>query len=242
MSRVLAIEGSVMAAENESPVYQASVRYVGKMGEDYFTYQSAVGDNDGQVTADILQPYVNAGDTVLDFGAGTGNLLHCLKANRKVAVEFNQSARQGCKDRFGEEIEIHSDLSTLESASIDVCVSNHCLEHVPYPGAALREIHRVLRPGGRLALRVPIDDWRCAKQYDPEDINHHLHTWTPLNLGNTLSDAGFERFVLKIDYVATPPRHVDKFYRALPKPMFYAMCRLLAILLKRRSIVAVCER
>lgn len=50
------------------------------------------------------------------------------------------------------------DLSGLEIAeeSVDLLVCNHVLEHVPDMPLALREIHRVLKPGGVAILQVPL--------------------------------------------------------------------------------------
>lgn len=39
--------------------------------------------------------------------------------------------------------------------SFDLCVSNYVCEHVADPAQHLREIHRVLRPGGAYVLRTP---------------------------------------------------------------------------------------
>ena len=47
----------------------------------------------------------------------------------------------------------------MVSGSMDAVVSFEVLEHVPDEMAALNEIHRVLRPGGRLALTVPNRWW-----------------------------------------------------------------------------------
>lgn len=44
---------------------------------------------------------------------------------------------------------------TFADASFDVLVTEDVLEHVRRPDAAFREIHRVLRPGGRHVFTVP---------------------------------------------------------------------------------------
>jgi SAM-dependent methyltransferase len=51
----------------------------------------------------------------------------------------------------------HEDLQALSFADgeLDACVSGDVLEHVPEPRAALREAHRVLRPGGLWLATVP---------------------------------------------------------------------------------------
>lgn len=51
----------------------------------------------------------------------------------------------------------HEDLTQLSfaSGSFDVVLTSDVLEHVPEPYAAHREIHRVLRPGGRHLFTVP---------------------------------------------------------------------------------------
>jgi SAM-dependent methyltransferase len=43
----------------------------------------------------------------------------------------------------------------FSAASFDLCVSNYVVEHVRDPALHLREVHRVLRPGGAYVLRAP---------------------------------------------------------------------------------------
>jgi len=56
----------------------------------------------------------------------------------------------------------------LDTASLDVLLTPHVLEHVPDTDRALAEIHRVLAPGGRMYLQVPILQGETARPLVPE--------------------------------------------------------------------------
>lgn len=71
--------------------------------------------------------------------------------------------------------DLHGSLEAIpvEDASFDVVLCLQVLEHVPDPGAAVRELHRVVRPGGRVLLSThgvypfhpnPDDLWRWTHQ------------------------------------------------------------------------------
>ena len=56
----------------------------------------------------------------------------------------------------------------LEGGSIDVFLTPHVLEHVPNTDQALGEIYRVLAPGGKVFIQVPILQGRTARPTTPE--------------------------------------------------------------------------
>jgi SAM-dependent methyltransferase len=43
----------------------------------------------------------------------------------------------------------------LPDASVDIAIFSHVLEHLPRPGFTMREVYRILKPGGLLLLGVP---------------------------------------------------------------------------------------
>ncbi len=63
----------------------------------------------------------------------------------------------------------------LPDGAVDVVLCSHVLEHVPPVDAALRELHRVLRPGGVALVDVPRRAAGPTLPIDPPD--HQGHAW-----------------------------------------------------------------
>ena len=66
------------------------------------------------------------------------------------------------------DLEIDLQDINLDSHSIDILLTAHVLEHVPETGRALREIHRILAPGGRMYLQVPVLQGKTDRPVEPE--------------------------------------------------------------------------
>ncbi len=80
---------------------------------------------------------------------------------RYLSSDYDESAHRGA---------VRIDLQDIDlpSGSIDVVLTPHVLEHVPDTAAALRELRRVLAPGGRMVLQVPILQARTGPPAEPE--------------------------------------------------------------------------
>jgi SAM-dependent methyltransferase len=179
---------------------------------------------------------VNPDDTVVDFGCGSGDILANVPCRRRIGIEINPQAQALAAERG---IEVFESTEMLPSACADVVMSHHALEHVPYPIAALIEMRRLLKPGGVLLLRLPVDDWRRQKRYDPSDVNHHLHTWTPQHLGNSLWEAGFDAGPGDIRLVTTSLHPaLLPLYRRLPMPVFDGLRVAWALFRSYRELAA----
>lgn len=79
--------------------------------------------------------------------------------------------------------------------SFDVIFFNHVLEHIPDDVAALREVRRILKPGGLLILGVPNEGagfWQLAYRLQPKlrATSDHCHFYTADSVAGQCSRAG----------------------------------------------------
>ena len=110
-----------------------------------------------------------SGENLLDFGCGNGEQTLFFAADfpfvtgiditRSSLEAFQQEIdRRGVAQRVSP-LHYEGGKMPLADSSMDAVTSFEVLEHVPDELATLREIHRVLRPGGRFALTVPNRWW-----------------------------------------------------------------------------------
>jgi hypothetical protein len=71
----------------------------------------------------------------------------------------------------------------------DVLISSHALEHTFDPFEKLKLTRRKLKPGGLAVLVVPCE--RYDTKYVEQNMDQHLYTWAPVNIGNLVRYAGF---------------------------------------------------
>jgi SAM-dependent methyltransferase len=136
------------------------------------------------------------GPVVLNAGAGAGSLTLRLveQGLRVTSVDASAELCDWVRARLGpaaaDNPVLRGDLERLDlpDAAFDAAVCAEVLEHLDDDAAAVAELHRVLRPGGLLAVTVPANPYR----YDWTDRwAGHRRRYTVPGLAGLLEDAGF---------------------------------------------------
>ena len=123
-----------------------------------------------------------AGARVLDAGAGEAPYRELFEHCEYVTSDWASSVHEGA--RSADVVAPIHDLP-LGEATFDAVINTQVLEHVPDPFAALRELRRVLVPGGRLWLTAPLVGELHEEPYD-------FFRYTSHGLASLLDRAGFE--------------------------------------------------
>jgi len=133
---------------------------------------------------------VPANSKVLDVGAGSSPYRaffdHCeFKTHDFVKLEPEQLwGRQGYS-----QIDYVSDIKSIpvDDNTFDVVLCTEVLEHVPEPILAVKEISRILKPGGLLLLTAPLGSGLHQEPY------HFYGGYTPYWYEKFLPETGFEQ-------------------------------------------------
>jgi SAM-dependent methyltransferase len=138
--------------------------------------------------AELLE--VAPGDRVVDLGCGVGVTLEILLAGQRgglvVGVDISEDAVQvaaqlPARHPAGRLGLLRADLTgplPLADGSVDRALCHNVLEALPEPQRFLREVHRVLRPGGWLLLTHPDYDTLSFSSSDRELTRRLVQTYT----------------------------------------------------------------
>ena len=137
---------------------------------------------------------------ILDVGCGPGKLLRVLREQGWDAhgVDFSSVAADSARAKHGLKVKC-SDLLAAEypQSSFDVVLFSHSLEHIYNPVETLREVHRILKPGGLLLIYVPnagsFESHVFGKWWVQWDVPRHLFHFTKETITKLLVETGFRR-------------------------------------------------
>ena len=159
---------------------------------------------------------IRPGDSVLDFGCGIGLMLPSLaKAGAKVyGVDvFPQFARR-LVYKMNLPAEVMESLDGLADGSLDVILATDVLEHVDDPATLARVFKKKLKPGGRLILCGPTENfvYRIGRFVAGFSGKEHYHHTDVYRLFGDMTSAGFKADTERKLPFALPP-HLFKIFR-----------------------------
>ncbi|MGO8767389.1 MAG: class I SAM-dependent methyltransferase [Mycobacterium sp.] len=138
------------------------------------------------------------GGVALDVGSGPGNVTASLARAAgpdgvALGIDISEpmlerAVRKGAGPQVGF-IKADAQRLPLRDDTVDAVVSTAVLQLVPNPTAALAEMARVLRPGGRLAIMVPTAG--SLARFWQKLPNVGAHAFGDDEIGDVLEDNGF---------------------------------------------------
>jgi SAM-dependent methyltransferase len=160
----------------------AACPYCGSVARDRYQYRCFTSRTSPRETHRILETSPRLGS---DYREAMAHRFDYL------CSDFDLSAHKGS---------IFVDLQNIDlpDESFDAVLTAHVLEHVPDYRKALGEVFRILRPGGRVFLNVPIVADLTSVPTEPEyhQDNTLVHWRFGFDLADDLRAAGFETTTL----------------------------------------------
>ncbi len=140
---------------------------------------------------DICRRVTDRRPRILDVGCGTGaNLLMLSKYGDAEGVDVSEDALAFCRERGLENVKLGAaEELPYDDGTFDLVTALDVVEHLDDDLAGLREMRRVLRPGGRVLLFVPTFMFLWGLQ---DDVSHHRRRYRMPELRRVLEQAGFE--------------------------------------------------
>jgi SAM-dependent methyltransferase len=127
------------------------------------------------------------GRRLIDVGAGNSPYRELFDHLRYESTDWQHSPHAGARavDHVGPAHDL-----PVADGEYDAVLCTQVLEHVPNPSEVIEELHRILAPGGRLYMTVPL-------VWELHELPFDFYRYTPHGLASMLAAAGFEQLDIR---------------------------------------------
>lgn len=162
------------------------------------------------LTVDYRRLRLRAGDRLLDLGCGAGR--HAFEAMRLgadvTAVDLDGTELKNAKVLM-DDLAVSGAGHAVQGSAIELpfpddtfdrIIAAEVLEHIPFDEPAIRDLARVLKPGGTIAVTVPrwfpeLMNWALSDEYPaPKSPGGHVRIYRESVLGERLEAAALVRY------------------------------------------------
>ena len=139
---------------------------------------------------EICREFNDARPRILDVGCGTGANLQLLEKFGDVeGIDVSEEALAFCRERGHTNVR-HGAAEQLpfDDGSFDIVTALDVVEHLDDDLASLKEMRRVVKPGGRVVLFVPAFMFLWGIQ---DEVSNHRRRYKLSELTRVVREAGF---------------------------------------------------
>ena len=149
--------------------------------------------------------HVGKSEKVLEIGAGTGYTARALQNDGYLDLSVGEPQVSGLRyaKQYGLRKLCQFDLRSAPFRDpFNAVALFDVLEHLPEDELALRNIHGLLRPRGRVLLTVPAHRWLWSRI---DELSGHYRRYDRRRLSSVLKSAGFEILECRYFFIALVP-------------------------------------
>lgn len=153
-----------------------------------------------QIADSLKERGIGPNDLIVEAGANDGAFLELLSEKgfvNLIGIEPSKACAESCRKKgyIVEESYLDDELSKSirkKHGPARAVICRHTLEHVPNPSVFLEVMRQLLADEGILFVEVPSSHTIIHDLYGYELWDEHLHIFSPKNLAQAVSRAGFE--------------------------------------------------
>ncbi|MGD9858114.1 MAG: class I SAM-dependent methyltransferase [Planctomycetaceae bacterium] len=172
--------------------------YYGSRGAKFEPLTEAVVRVVGTIHVRTLSRQLSPGSRILDVGCGRGVLLGALadRGHEVHGMDVSETAVAGADSRAAIRVAPCLTKVGYPDGHFDQVILWHVLEHLRNPRELLREVRRILKPGGQVIVAVPNFSSRQARWAGAAwfhlDLPRHLFHFPVAGLRRLLDRTGFD--------------------------------------------------